>query len=185
MREWGSDSFLIFKQGLLKSVNPLWHKWQVNQSCKVRTIKFPSGKVLFYIGHRSLWHIYVHTATLDWVYLPTLSFRGSHEHHLRHRDAKLLCTRCSDYANRDPSSKTVFKSRLIYHTITIPCSNANLGWASEYLEAGKLGSSTWSLNSAFPKQILDVSHWAMKRQTAIKADGNCKVHGTSCIWADS
>lgn len=180
VKEWRSDS-LVFKKGLLKSVNPLWHKWHVKQACRVRTIKFPLGKMFFHIGHKSIWHIYVHTATQDCLLM--LSFRDFHEHHPRHRDAKLLCTRCSCYANRDPSSKTVLKSRVIYHTTTIPCSNANLGWTPECLDAEKRASS-WSLNLAFPKQILDVSHWAM-RQIASKADGNCTVHGTSYLWADS
>lgn len=65
VREWRSDS-LIFEKGLLKSVNPLWHKWHVKQACRVRTIKFPLGKMFFYIGHMSIYGPYMCTQ-LHWT----------------------------------------------------------------------------------------------------------------------
>lgn len=85
--------------------------------------------------------------------------------------------------SRDPRWKVMFKSKLVYHSFKIQCSNADSGKDSECNEARKFGSSCWSLNSEFPKYTLDVSHWAVKRQAVSKADGNCAVHGTSVVEA--
>lgn len=98
-------------------------------------------------------------------------------HCLKHRDGKWLSTKCYYYVSRDPRWKVMFKSRLIYHSFKIHCSNADSGRDPECSEARKFGSSCWSLNSEFPNYTVDVSHWAVKRQAVTKADGNCMFVG--------
>lgn len=87
----------------------------------------------------------------------------------------MLCPQNSKFQDTDQAQTT-------FDTIKVPRFNANWGWAPEYLRAGKLGLSTWPLDSAFPNQTLNVSHWGMKRQIANKADGNVKVPCIFSVW---